>query len=1019
MKKFTKKSIAILLIAVILSSLLPNLISNAEEPNFTMNITGSSATTASASIGDTISIDFNLSNGVASQTNLAIIIEYDSNKLEPIPDSTDEGGIWDDSLGTMAPNGINYGKIIGDLGNGKNGISLAYGVLSASKSIATSGKLATIQFRLLEGGSTTVTYNSINYAKGDVDPTTYTSSSSVTITSKVAMTGLSLSQTSATMNKGTTLSLSATKNPTDTTDTTAISWSSSNTSVATVENGKVTAVSTGNATITATCGNFSATCSIQVINPMTALNISQTSATINKGKTLQLTASKEPTDATDSSEITWSSSNKTVATVENGKVTALANGQAVITATCGEFSATCNITVENVLTGLVINKTSLTIDKDKTEELVVTKVPEDTTNTDDIVWFTSNDEIVTVEGGVVTGIGKGTATITASCGGFEVSSQVTVLVHIESIEISNGDIDLYKGQSEKLNVIFNPTDFSDSKTIIWSTDNENVISLSNGTVTAKAPGTANVKAETVNGKSATIKVTVPEVKATELVLSKNVTSIEKGEKETLTAKVLPENTTDTTDVTWSVDNDKIITVDSNGVVTAKAPGTANVIAKSGSLESKCEVTVTSTLQSIILNKNNITLEAGETSAPLVVTLNPEDATVDTSKLKWESLNENVATIDSNGAVTAVAPGTAIIRATLEGKTVDCSIKVIATLTGVKISGDDDVLLYKNKTAKLNVEYTPSNATEIPTAKWTSSDETVATVDNTGVVTGIKEGTTVITVDYGNNIKAEKTVNVREINATGVTIVADGIQINENSAGEKYTTLPKKSETILEYVLEPEDTTDDISWTSSDESVIQIVEVSNSKTRSLTKQVTLKAISVGEATITVKIGAYTDSLKVKVNEIPITSLEVTLEKDIIEEEKTTKVNVVCKPENTTDDKIFTYKSSNESVATIDANGNITAKKAGTTYITVTAENGVASSQVKLLVIEKVELPGNTTSSGTESVNVNPQPVQTVQTVVNGLTSSPHTGDMNIFGLLKMMIVSLAGIIIIRRGLKNDR
>ncbi len=1018
MERLIRKSISAILIIVIITSFIPNLISYAEGPNFTLYQTGTGASQISTEIGKEFSIDFDLSDGMEGAMCLTTTVSYDPTMVEPIPDAIEDGEMtWyeDESLYREVANPL-AALLIENISEGRNGISVVYGYTSGSRTVKPNGKLSTLKFKLLKAGSTNITVHDSRYTIGDTDDIHYSSSSAVTITANVPMTGIALSKNEATINKGSILTLTANKQPAGISDNSPINWSSSNPSIATVVDGKVNAVSVGEAVITAECKGFSDTCKVTIINPMTGISLNKSTLSLNKGEKFTLTASKNPVDATDSTPITFSSANGGVATVDgNGVVTAVSNGDTVITATCGSFTATCKVTVENLLTGLKIDKTLVTIDKNQTIQLNVQKDPIDTSNTDAIVWESSDEKVATVnENGLVTGVGNGKTTIKASCGGFEVTCEVTVLVHIESIQITNGDITLYKGQSEDLSVEFNPTDFSDSRTLIWSTDNEDVVLLSNGTVTAKNVGKAKITAETVNGKKASIIVTVPEIKADKLTLNKNITTIEKGENETLTAKILPEDTTDNMTVFWSVSNEDIINVDQNGLVTAIAPGTAVVTAKAGDLEDTCTVTVTSTLQSIVLNKNNIELEVGDTAEPLVVTLNPVDATIENAEIKWESLNPAVAKIDENGAVTAIAPGTAIVRATLAGKTADCTVNAKVTLTGVEISGEETILIYANKKAQLNVEFTPNNATEIPEPVWSSSDDSIIEVDNNGVITAKKAGSAIVTVEYGK-LQASKKVKVEEIKATGVTLIANNLQVTEDDDGMKVAEIFKNSETILEYIAMPENTTDKVEWRVSDESVIRLEEVSSNP-----KQIKMVAVGAGEATIVVNVGDFSDTLKVIVKEKPITALEIKLENEVLEEGKTTKAIVSCEPEDTTDSKIFAFSSSNESVATIDEKGVITAKKAGTTYITAIASNGIASSQVKLLVIEKVDKPNGEISggvsnggSGTTVGNI----TVSVTNTVNGLVTSPHTGDMNVVGLVFLMISSLTGIAILLKKKKN--
>ena len=159
---------------------------------------------------------------------------------------------------------------------------------------------------------------------------------------------ITLDVTKAELTVGKSLELKATVLPEDTTDKT-LTWSSSNVNVATVSaTGLVTAIAAGTATISVTCGEVSANCEITVVNPIVdadqiVLNIE--SAELNIGETVQLEATVLPEDTTDKT-LTWSSSNENVATVsEEGVVTAIAEGNAVITVSCGGVSAECEVTV--------------------------------------------------------------------------------------------------------------------------------------------------------------------------------------------------------------------------------------------------------------------------------------------------------------------------------------------------------------------------------------------------------------------------------------------------------------------------------------------------------------------------------------------------------------------------------------------------------------------------------------------------------------------------------------------------
>ncbi len=170
------------------------------------------------------------------------------------------------------------------------------------------------------------------------------------ITITIPVSGISISSESETLEIGETVTLEATVAPENTTEPTAVTWTSSDEAVATVSaEGVVTAVAPGHAVITAACGGFSATCTITVNAPAPipaeSIVISEPSLSLKEGETSTLTATVLPEDADDKT-VTWTSSNELVATVSaDGVVIAIAEGTAIITATCGDASADCTVTV--------------------------------------------------------------------------------------------------------------------------------------------------------------------------------------------------------------------------------------------------------------------------------------------------------------------------------------------------------------------------------------------------------------------------------------------------------------------------------------------------------------------------------------------------------------------------------------------------------------------------------------------------------------------------------------------------
>ena len=176
----------------------------------------------------------------------------------------------------------------------------------------------------------------------------------------VPVSGVSVSPASLSLVVGDTANLTAKVSPSDATSQT-VTWSSSNQSVASVSNGTVTALQEGKTTITATAGGKSATCEVTVsakVIPVTGISFEQASVSIPMGETANLIATVSPSDATDAT-VTWSSSDPSVATVDKGKVSAIKEGTATITATVGDKSATCEVTVtpdKETLTKLALMK---------------------------------------------------------------------------------------------------------------------------------------------------------------------------------------------------------------------------------------------------------------------------------------------------------------------------------------------------------------------------------------------------------------------------------------------------------------------------------------------------------------------------------------------------------------------------------------------------------------------------------------------------------------------------------------
>ena len=337
----------------------------------------------------------------------------------------------------------------------------------------------------------------------------------------VELESISLKTTNLTMKQGEKAVIYATYNPSNVTDK-VLYWSSSNTKVATVSEGVVTAVGNGTATITAKSrdGGKTATCKVTVGNgtiSLESLSLKTTNLTMNKGEKTTIYAVYNPSNVTDK-VLYWSSSNTKVATVSEGVVTAVGNGTATITAKSrdGGKTATCKVTVGNGTTvkleKLTLNSTMEILTKGSSKMIYATYNPSNVTDKV-LYWKSSNTSVVKVSEGNVTAVGTGVATITATSrdGGKTASCQIIVVdknTQMKGISLKTTEKTMKKGEKTVIYATYNPSNVTD-KVIYWVSSNENVAKVSEGNVTAVGKGTATITAITKDGgKKATCKITV-------------------------------------------------------------------------------------------------------------------------------------------------------------------------------------------------------------------------------------------------------------------------------------------------------------------------------------------------------------------------------------------------------------------------------------------------------------------------------------------------------------------------------
>jgi len=312
----------------------------------------------------------------------------------------------------------------------------------------------------------------------------------------------------------------------DTATNKAVTWSSSNNNMATVDtDGNVTAIAAGDVTITARSvsnTDVTAACAVTITTvttavPVTSVAINESNVTLQVGGKGAFSATVSPSNASVKA-VTWSSNNSAAAIVDSdGNVTAMGVGTATITVTTVDGGKTDyrTVTVNYVaVTGVVLNKTTTTISLNGIERLFATINPDNATDKG-ITWSTSNTNVATVASdGTVTGKAAGTATITATSSADSTKSascDVTVTattVSVSGVTLNHVSITIKAGNTTTLTPTITP-DTASNKNVSWSSNNTAVATVANGVVTGIKGGTAAITVTTADGgRTATCTVTV-------------------------------------------------------------------------------------------------------------------------------------------------------------------------------------------------------------------------------------------------------------------------------------------------------------------------------------------------------------------------------------------------------------------------------------------------------------------------------------------------------------------------------
>ena len=307
------------------------------------------------------------------------------------------------------------------------------------------------------------------------------------------------------------------------------------------------------------------------------------------------------------------------------------------------------------------------------------------------------------------------------------------------VKLNKAKATLVPGQKLKLKI-------SGTKTKAkWSSSKKSVATVdSKGQITAKKKGNCYIVAK-IGKKQYKCKVTVVNLSA--FTLNKKSLSLEENDGYQLKIKYKPSNVKiSSKDVKWSSSDDDIAGVDEEGYVYGYTEGTATITAKIGNKKTKCKVTVKPAVidvDSIDISDSTLEMTVGE-EKQLYVTIHPDNATE--QNIIWSSSNDKIVSVDKNGLVKAVSEGTADITATVDGIAAKCKVTV-KPIYITDFTVDEKIEIRMGNKKSIIITLVPINATEIFKPCYESEDTTIAVVSQTGKITPVSVGETVIKVRF--------------------------------------------------------------------------------------------------------------------------------------------------------------------------------------------------------------------------------------------------------------------------------
>ena len=715
---------------------------------------------------------------------------------------------------------------------------------------------------------------------------------------------------------------------------TKVVWATEDAAIATVsQSGVVSGVKVGSVQIAASAQGKSAIAQITVNpTPVASVRLSPTSRDLLVGQTVQLVA-----DALDANNavlagrpIAFTSSNATVASVSAaGLVTALAAGSSIITAASEGKTAVATITVAIVpVASVVVTPSANPLVVGQTVQLKAE--PRDGSGQilagRAVAWTSSAPAVASVSStGLVTALTPGEATITAATEGK--SGTVSVAVSpkpVSAVIISPSQANVIVGQSTQLTaqVTDEQGNVLSGRPITYSSGAPQVATVSaNGTVTGVAPGSATITA-TSEGKTGTATVLVAPIPVAAVTIAPATPNVVVGGTVQLTATARSSGGQDlgARPVNWSSGAPSIAAVSPAGVLTGVSPGTAIVFASIEGIIGTATVTVRQVpVETVVVTPPTSTVVVGGT-AQLSASVRDATGRELTDRLVgWTSSDEAVATVSSTGLVSTLKPGSVTITASSEGKSGTATVTITAAPVASVTVTPPSASINVGQTATLTAQ-TLDGSGGVLTGRgvaWSSSNTQVATVSQSGVVTGVAPGSATITATSEGK-SGTAAITVSAVPVATVTVAPATLPLTVGQTGTLTATTRDAANNIL--------TGRAVTWSSSNTNVATVANG------------TVTAVAPGTATITATSEGKSGTATVTVTAVPVASVTVSPTTASLTTGQTQQITATPRDVagNALAGRTVTWQTGNAAVATVTQAGLITAAGPGNTTVTATSE-----------------------------------------------------------------------------------